>query len=111
MVAVARQRRRWGVPVLLAVYVGYLGMGAAVLQALERPAEVRAAQNLLREYWKLLANHSCLQEPALKRLMEVSPGAAAERSSAPAGAAGQALPPARGESGAGAAPTAPPARE
>ncbi|KAM4903577.1 potassium channel subfamily K member 17 [Sylvia borin] len=68
----ARQRRRWrwGVPVLLAVYVGYLGMGAAVLQALERPAEVQAAQLLLREYWKLMANHSCLQGPALERLIE-----------------------------------------
>lgn len=82
----ARRRRRWGLPALLALYGGYLGMGAAVLQALERPAEVRAAQHLLREYWKLLANHSCLQEPALQRLMEVS--------GAPA--AGQALPPARG---------------
>ncbi|NXQ41925.1 KCNKH protein, partial [Catharus fuscescens] len=56
--------------VLLAAYVGYLGMGAAVLQALERPVEVQVAQQLLREYLGLLANHSCLREPVLQRLME-----------------------------------------
>ncbi|NXM81078.1 KCNKH protein, partial [Oenanthe oenanthe] len=56
--------------VLLAAYVGYLGMGAAVLQALERPVEVQVARQLLREYLGLLANHSCLREPALQRLME-----------------------------------------
>uniref|UniRef100_A0A8C3MRW5 Potassium channel subfamily K member n=1 Tax=Geospiza parvula TaxID=87175 RepID=A0A8C3MRW5_GEOPR len=59
-----------GVLVLLAAYVGYLGLGAVVLQALERPAEVQAAQNLLRERWELLANHTCLQGPALQRLIE-----------------------------------------
>ncbi|XP_056343338.1 potassium channel subfamily K member 17 [Oenanthe melanoleuca] len=67
---VAVRRRRWGVAVLLAAYVGYLGMGAAVLQALERPVEVQVARQLLREYLGLLANHSCLREPALQRLME-----------------------------------------
>uniref|UniRef100_U3K8S6 Potassium two pore domain channel subfamily K member 17 n=1 Tax=Ficedula albicollis TaxID=59894 RepID=U3K8S6_FICAL len=66
----AVRRRRWGVAVLLAAYVGYLGMGAAVLQALERPVEVQVARRLLREYLGLLANHSCLREPALQRLME-----------------------------------------
>lgn len=76
MVAARQQRRRrWGVLVLLAAYVGYLGLGAVVLQALERPAEVQAAQNLLQEHWGLLANHTCLQGPALQRLIEVSPGA------------------------------------
>ncbi|XP_066403975.1 potassium channel subfamily K member 17 [Molothrus aeneus] len=71
MVAARQQRRRrWGVLVLLAAYVGYLGLGAVVLQALERPAEVQAAQNLLREHWELLANHTCLQGPALQRLIE-----------------------------------------
>ncbi|XP_068865924.1 potassium channel subfamily K member 17-like isoform X1 [Aphelocoma coerulescens] len=65
-----RRRRRWGVPVLLAAYVGYVGLGAAVLQALERPAEVQAAQQLLREHWELLANHTCLQGLALQRLIE-----------------------------------------
>ncbi|XP_051638868.1 potassium channel subfamily K member 17-like [Manacus candei] len=65
-----RWRRRWGVPVLLAAYLGYVGMGAAVLQALERPAEVRAAQRLLQERLELLANHTCLQGPALQRLVE-----------------------------------------
>ncbi|XP_039425455.1 potassium channel subfamily K member 17 isoform X1 [Corvus cornix cornix] len=71
MVAARQQRRRrWGVPVLLVAYVGYVGLGAAVLQALERPAEVQAAQQLLREHWELLANHTCLQGPALQRLIE-----------------------------------------
>ncbi|NXF15982.1 KCNKH protein, partial [Rhodinocichla rosea] len=56
--------------VLLAAYVAYLGLGAVVLQALERPAEMQAAQNLLREHWELLANHTCLQGPALQRLIE-----------------------------------------
>ncbi|KAM4787390.1 potassium channel subfamily K member 17 isoform 1-T1 [Cyanocitta cristata] len=71
MVAARQQRRRrWGVPVLLAAYVGYVGLGAAVLQALERPAEVQAAQQLLREHWELLANHTCLQGLALQRLIE-----------------------------------------
>lgn len=83
-----RRRRRWGVLMLLAAYVGYLGLGAAVLQALERPAEVQAAQHLLREHWELLANNTCLQEPTLQRLIKVSLGKAAELSSAPAGAAG-----------------------
>ncbi|KAM4679041.1 potassium channel subfamily K member 17 [Amazona ochrocephala] len=65
-----RQKRRWGVPVLLVVYVGYVGLGAGVLQALERPAEARAAQHLLRQRWELLANHTCLRGPALQRLIE-----------------------------------------
>ncbi|NXJ99930.1 KCNKH protein, partial [Corythaixoides concolor] len=56
--------------VLLAVYVGYVGLGAGVLQALERPAEVRAAQHLLQQHWELLANYTCLQGPALQRLIE-----------------------------------------
>ncbi|KAM9563803.1 potassium channel subfamily K member 17 isoform 2-T2 [Guaruba guarouba] len=72
MVAARRQRqkRRWGVPVLLVVYMGYVGLGAGVLQTLERPAEARAAQSLLRQRWELLANHTCLQGPALQRLIE-----------------------------------------
>ncbi|XP_074676751.1 potassium channel subfamily K member 17-like [Strix aluco] len=74
MVAARRQqqqrRRRWGVPVLLVAYVGYVGLGAGVLQALERPAEVRAAQQLLQQHWELLANHTCLQPPALQRLIQ-----------------------------------------
>ncbi|KAM7117801.1 potassium channel subfamily K member 17 [Ciconia maguari] len=71
MVAARRQQqRRWGVPALLVVYVGYLGLGAGVLQALERPAEVQAAQHLLQQHWELLANHTCLQGPALQRLIE-----------------------------------------
>ncbi|XP_054135885.1 potassium channel subfamily K member 17-like [Melozone crissalis] len=65
-----RRRRRWGVLVLLAAYVGYLGLGAVVLQALERPAEVQAAHNLLQQHWELLGNHTCLQGPALQRLIE-----------------------------------------
>ncbi|KAM9016191.1 potassium channel subfamily K member 17 isoform 2-T2 [Ara ararauna] len=65
-----RQKRRWGVPVLLVVYMGYVGLGAGVLQTLERPAEARAAQHLLRQRWELLANHTCLQGPALQRLIE-----------------------------------------
>lgn len=105
MVAAGQRRRRWGVPVLLAAYVGYLGLGAAVLQALERPAEVQAAEHLLREHWELLANHTCLQGPALQRLIEVSPGA--ELSTRGAGAASDP----GGESGAGAAAAAPPALE
>ncbi|RLW06913.1 hypothetical protein DV515_00004292 [Chloebia gouldiae] len=70
MVAARQRQRRWGVLMLLAAYVGYLGLGAAVLQALERPAEVQAAQHLLREHWELLANNTCLQGPALQRLIE-----------------------------------------
>ncbi|KAM7061941.1 potassium channel subfamily K member 17 [Acridotheres tristis] len=71
MVAVQqRRRRRWEVAVLLVAYVGYLGMGAAVLQALERPVEVQVAQQLLRVYLEMLANHTCLQEPVLQRLIE-----------------------------------------
>uniref|UniRef100_A0A8C5J762 Potassium two pore domain channel subfamily K member 17 n=1 Tax=Junco hyemalis TaxID=40217 RepID=A0A8C5J762_JUNHY len=65
-----RRRRRWGVLVLLAAYVGYLGLGAVVLQALERPAEVQAAHNLLQQHWELLGNHTCLQGPALQRLIK-----------------------------------------
>ncbi|XP_033916778.1 potassium channel subfamily K member 17 [Melopsittacus undulatus] len=65
-----RQKRRWGVPVLLVVYVGYVGLGAAVLQALERPAEARAAQHLLRQRWELLANHTCLRGASLQRFIE-----------------------------------------
>lgn len=68
-----RQKRRWGVPVLLVVYVGYVALGAGVLQTLERPAEARAAQHLLRQRWELLSNHTCLRGPALQRLIEVSP--------------------------------------
>ncbi|NXL40948.1 KCNKH protein, partial [Podilymbus podiceps] len=56
--------------VLLLVYVGYVGLGAGVLQALERPAEVQAAQQLLQQHWELLANHTCLRGPALQRLIE-----------------------------------------
>ncbi|KAF4798731.1 Potassium channel subfamily K member 17 [Turdus rufiventris] len=70
MVAAQQRWRRWRVAVLLAAYVGYLGMGAAVLQTLERPAEVQVAQQLLREYLGLLANNSCLREPILQRLIE-----------------------------------------
>ncbi|NWH78720.1 KCNKH protein, partial [Piaya cayana] len=55
---------------LLAVYVGYLGLGAGVLQALERPAEVQAAQDLLQQHWELLANYTCLRGPALQQLIE-----------------------------------------
>lgn len=69
-----QRRRRWGVPVLLVLYVGYVGMGAGVLQALERPAEVQAAQQLLQQHWELLANHTCLGGPDLQRLIKVSPG-------------------------------------
>uniref|UniRef100_A0A672URI6 Potassium channel domain-containing protein n=1 Tax=Strigops habroptila TaxID=2489341 RepID=A0A672URI6_STRHB len=68
-----QQKRCWGVPLLLVVYVGYVGLGAGVLQALERPAEARAAQHILRQRWELLANHTCLRGPALQRLIEVSP--------------------------------------
>lgn len=68
-----QRRRRWGVPVLLVLYVGYVGMGAGVLQALERPAEVQGAQQLLRQHWELLANHTCLGRPDLQRLIKVSP--------------------------------------
>lgn len=71
---VAARRRRWGVPALLLAYVGYVGLGAGVLQALERPAEVQAAQRLLQQHWELLANHTCLRGPGLQRLIEVSPG-------------------------------------
>uniref|UniRef100_A0A8C3Q1U4 Potassium channel subfamily K member n=1 Tax=Chrysolophus pictus TaxID=9089 RepID=A0A8C3Q1U4_CHRPC len=70
MGVVAGQRRRWGVPVLLLAYLGYVGLGAGVLQALERPAEVRAARRLLQQRWELLANHTCLQGPALQRLIQ-----------------------------------------
>lgn len=70
----AGRRRRWGVPVLLLAYLGYVGLGAGVLQALERPAEVRAARRLLQQRWELLANHTCLQGPALQRLIQVSSG-------------------------------------
>ncbi|XP_057225869.1 potassium channel subfamily K member 17 [Malurus melanocephalus] len=70
MVAVRQRRRRWGVPVLLAAYVGYVGLGAAVLQALERPVEVQAAQHLQQQHLELLANHTCLRGPALQRLIE-----------------------------------------
>ncbi|NXL36038.1 KCNKH protein, partial [Glaucidium brasilianum] len=56
--------------VLLVAYVGYVGLGAGVLQALERPAEVQAAQQLLQQHWELLANHTCLQPPALQRLIQ-----------------------------------------
>ncbi|XP_040523524.1 potassium channel subfamily K member 17 isoform X2 [Gallus gallus] len=66
----AGRRRRWGVPVLLLAYLGYVGLGAGVLQALERPAEVRAARRLLQQRWELLANHTCLQGPALQRLIQ-----------------------------------------
>ncbi|NXJ48789.1 KCNKH protein, partial [Spizaetus tyrannus] len=55
---------------LLAAYVGYVGLGAGVLQALERPAEVQAAQHLLQQHWELLANHTCLRGPGLQRLIE-----------------------------------------
>ncbi|NXA13336.1 KCNKH protein, partial [Sapayoa aenigma] len=55
---------------LLAAYVGYVGLGAAVLRALERPVELQAAQHLLQERWELLANHTCPQPPALQRLVE-----------------------------------------
>lgn len=74
MGGVAGRRRRWGVPVLLLAYLGYVGLGAGVLQALERPAEVRAARRLLQQRWELLANHTCLQGPALQRLIQVSSG-------------------------------------
>uniref|UniRef100_A0A8C9FMU0 Potassium channel domain-containing protein n=1 Tax=Pavo cristatus TaxID=9049 RepID=A0A8C9FMU0_PAVCR len=70
MGVVAGRRRRWGVPVLLLAYLGYVGLGAGVLQALERPAEVRAARRLLQQRWELLANHTCLQGPALQRLIQ-----------------------------------------
>ncbi|XP_065689228.1 potassium channel subfamily K member 17 [Patagioenas fasciata] len=75
MVAARRRQQqqcrwRWGVPVLLVLYVGYVGMGAGVLQALERPAEVQAAQQLLQQHWELLANHTCLGGPGLKRLIK-----------------------------------------
>ncbi|XP_008493826.1 potassium channel subfamily K member 17 [Calypte anna] len=71
MVAARQQQRRWyGVPVLLALYLGYVGLGAGVLQALERPAEMQVAQHLLQEHWKLLANYTCLQGPALQRLFQ-----------------------------------------
>ncbi|XP_015713303.1 potassium channel subfamily K member 17 [Coturnix japonica] len=66
----AGRRRRWGVPVLLLAYLCYVGLGAGVLQALERPAEVRAARRLLQQRWELLANHTCLQGPALQRLIQ-----------------------------------------
>ncbi|NXS62942.1 KCNKH protein, partial [Brachypteracias leptosomus] len=56
--------------VLLVAYISYLGLGASVLQALERPAEVQAAEHLLQQHWELLANHTCLQGPALQRLIE-----------------------------------------
>ncbi|NWZ19230.1 KCNKH protein, partial [Asarcornis scutulata] len=56
--------------VLLVAYVGYVGLGAGVLQALERPAEVQAAQRLLQQHWELLANHTCLRGAALQRLIQ-----------------------------------------
>lgn len=67
-----QQRRHWGAPTLLVAYVGYVGLGAGALQALERPAEVQAARHLLQQHWELLANHTCLQGPGLQRLIEVS---------------------------------------
>lgn len=73
MGAAEARQRRWGVPVLLVAYVGYVGLGAGVLQALERPAEVQAAQRLLHQHWELLANHTCLRGAALQRLIQVSP--------------------------------------
>lgn len=73
MGAAEARRRRWGVPVLLVVYVGYVGLGAGVLQALERPAEVQAARRLLQQHWELLANHTCLRGAALQHLIQVSP--------------------------------------
>ncbi|NXK54724.1 KCNKH protein, partial [Chauna torquata] len=56
--------------VLLLAYLGYVGLGAGVLQALERPAEVQAARRLLQQHWELLANHTCLRGPALQRLIQ-----------------------------------------
>lgn len=73
MGAAEARRRRLGVPVLLVAYVGYVGLGAGVLQALERPAEVQAARRLLQQHWELLANHTCLRGAALQRLIQVSP--------------------------------------
>ncbi|XP_027309827.2 potassium channel subfamily K member 17 [Anas platyrhynchos] len=70
MGAAEARQRRWGVPVLLVAYVGYVGLGAGVLQALERPAEVQAAQRLLHQHWELLANHTCLRGAALQRLIQ-----------------------------------------
>ncbi|XP_035178453.1 potassium channel subfamily K member 17-like [Oxyura jamaicensis] len=70
MGAAEARRRRWGVPVLLVAYVGYVGLGAGVLQALERPAEVQAARRLLQQHWELLANHTCLRGAALQRLIQ-----------------------------------------
>uniref|UniRef100_A0A8C3CMB3 Potassium channel subfamily K member n=1 Tax=Cairina moschata TaxID=8855 RepID=A0A8C3CMB3_CAIMO len=70
MGAAEARRRRWGVPVLLVVYVGYVGLGAGVLQALERPAEVQAARRLLQQHWELLANHTCLRGAALQHLIQ-----------------------------------------
>ncbi|OXB76620.1 UNVERIFIED_CONTAM: hypothetical protein H355_014511 [Colinus virginianus] len=60
----------WRVPVLLLAYLVYVGLGAGVLQALERPAEVRTARRLLQQRWELLANHSCLQGPTLQRFIQ-----------------------------------------
>ncbi|XP_075781199.1 potassium channel subfamily K member 17 [Pelodiscus sinensis] len=67
------QGRRWRLPgtLLLALaYVGYLLLGSAAFWALEGPAERRSAQLLLQEKWELLANYTCLQGPALERLVQ-----------------------------------------
>ncbi|OXB65791.1 hypothetical protein ASZ78_008858 [Callipepla squamata] len=69
-----RGRWSWRVPVLLLAYLVYVGLGAGVLQALERPAEVRTARRLLQQRWELLANHSCLQGPTLQRLIQLGAG-------------------------------------
>ncbi|KYO43442.1 potassium channel subfamily K member 17 [Alligator mississippiensis] len=55
---------------LLLAYLGYLLLGSAAFWALEGPAERDAARRLLQGKWDLLGNYTCLQGPALERLIQ-----------------------------------------
>ncbi|XP_043367547.1 potassium channel subfamily K member 17 isoform X1 [Dermochelys coriacea] len=69
--AVAGRRRRLpGTLLLLLAYVGYLLLGSAASWVLEGPAGHQSAQELLQDKRELLGNYTCLEGPALERLIQ-----------------------------------------
>ncbi|XP_008838417.1 potassium channel subfamily K member 17 [Nannospalax galili] len=58
-----------GTGLLLLAYLAYLMLGACVFWALEGRAAQSHSRSLQREKWELLKNFTCLDDPALDRLI------------------------------------------